>query len=332
MISVLIVGAGAIGIIYGNYLKKGLGDEVRVGLVARSNYQALKDYGGGTIVRGLGDGRTVEKFVPDELLSAAEESYEGEKYDYLFLTNKITGDQVVKGLSKYAHKDSLMVLTQNGVDIEEPYKEAYPGVALASAVAYIATSLTAPTEATHFSPFFKFNAGIVFMDSSTDRYKQAYQRLELLAKKSVESGLTSFELSTNIIQDRWRKMLWNGTMNTLAAITDLTLPELMDDLGYEEIMREVCMEIWRVGLAAVGEDSWLAEDVVDEIITFTKQAQFEGFVPSTLQDVRKGKPIEYEAICGNVVKAAKKRNVAVPQLRLLYKLLQAVNYKIEKKL
>lgn len=332
MISVLIVGAGAIGIIYGNYLKKGLGDEVRIGLVARSNYRDLKENGGGTIVRGRGTSRTVEKFVPDELYSASEESYEGEGYDYIFLTNKITGDNVVKGLSKYTHKESLMVLTQNGVDIEEPYKNAYPEVTLVSAVVYIATSLTAPTEATHFSPFLKFNAGIVFVDNTTAKYKQAYERLEVLAQKSVDSGLTSFELSDNIIRDRWKKMLWNGTMNTLAAITDLTLPELMDDLGYEEIMREVCMEIWRVGLAAVGEDNWLAEDVVDEIITFTKQAQFEGFVPSTLQDVRKGKPIEYEAICGNVVKAAKKRNVPVPQLRLLYKLLEAVNYKLEKKL
>ncbi|KAA8902496.1 hypothetical protein TRICI_005857 [Trichomonascus ciferrii] len=287
----------------------------------------MKANGGGTIVRGRGEERTVEKFVPDELLSAADETYDGEGYDYLFLTNKITGDQVVQGLSKYVHKDSLMVLTQNGVDIEEPYRVAYPGVALASAVAYIAASLTGPVEATHFSPFLKFNAGLVFSDDADMR-----GRLELLGRRSVESGVTSFELSENIVRDRWRKMLWNGTMNTLAAITDLTLPELLDDLDYEEIMREVCMEIWRVGLAAVGEDSWLAEDVVDEIITFTRQAQFDGFVPSTLQDVRRGKPIEYEAICGNVVRAAKKRDVPVPQLRLLYKLLQAVNYKLEKKL
>jgi 2-dehydropantoate 2-reductase len=138
-----------------------------------------------------------------------------------------------------------------------------------------------------------------------------------------------FEITSNIEKSRWQKLLWNGTFNTLCAATDLDFHSLFE-CGCEDLIRKVMYEIWQVGLAALGSDeSWVPKAQCDRLVAFTKGLPRNGFLPSTLQDVRRGVEIEYEALCGNAVRVAHRHGVAVPNLEMLYSMLKATNFRIK---
>jgi 2-dehydropantoate 2-reductase len=46
---------------------------------------------------------------------------------------------------------------------------------------------------------------------------------------------------------------------------------------------------------------------------------------STLQDLEKGKPLEYDAISGAVVRAARRRGIKVPATEAVYTLLKLLD-------
>uniref|UniRef100_A0A060TD36 2-dehydropantoate 2-reductase n=1 Tax=Blastobotrys adeninivorans TaxID=409370 RepID=A0A060TD36_BLAAD len=314
MTSVLIVGAGGVGLVYAKYL---LDHGVRVAVVARSNYEAIKSKGV-TIEYPNFEDKPDVKFNVDVYKSG--EPYSGEKFDYIVVASKIQENQAVRGLEQYAKDDALIVLAQNGIDIETPYIEAYPSLELASAVVKTQVALNGPTLVTYYSDYLSIVAGLVHGKNEA--------KLRALCELSENAGLSQFEFTDNILSERWSKLLWNTPMNGLAAATNLELQALFE-LGFEPVMRQVALEVWTVGKAIVGDD-FVPEAFIDQLINFTKNRSMEGFLPSTLQDVRKGRPIEHEVLCGNIVKAAKRVNVPVPQLEMLDRMLVAINYRLQR--
>ena len=55
-----------------------------------------------------------------------------------------------------------------------------------------------------------------------------------------------------------------------------------------------------------------------------KAKKYGPFKPSTLQDVQKGKMLEYEAFTGDIVGMAKAKGVEVPINKTLYAVLKAI--------
>lgn len=317
---VLVVGAGSVGLIYAGLLSRA--PNVQVSLFARSNYQALKD--NGADIKSPDMEHENFHFTPADVLNNAD-SYNGEPFDYVVVSTKSLGTAALPGLGKFIDpKRTLLLLLQNGINIEKPYREAYPDVALVSAVVRVAASLNGPTEATFAKFKFALVVGLVHSEPGTEEYFQ--KRLVALEGISKEAR-ADFSITQNIIKDRWEKMLWNGTFNTLLSVMNLTTGEFFE-AGLEPLAHKVMREIWTVGRTIVGDD-WVPESRVDSLIDYTRTHVPFGFLPSTLQDVRKGNEIEIEAIVGNSITVAKEHNVEVPMLEMLYSLLQGVNYKIK---
>jgi 2-dehydropantoate 2-reductase len=88
-------------------------------------------------------------------------------------------------------------------------------------------------------------------------------------------------------------------------------------------MRELMLETVRVGQA---EGAQLTEEIADNAlkrlrrITNTNQIR-----PSTLQDVERGKPLEYDAITGAVIRAAERHGIEVPATRHAHALLKLLD-------
>ena len=143
-LKVLLIGAGGVGVYFCGRLAQG--GEAEVSVVARSEYEvAVKN--GYQVQSVAGD----FSFHPDRVLRSAEEFPGGA--DYIILATKVLPEVEPVALLRPALERSphgVIVLIQNGVEIEEPIRAAFPDRELISTIAYVGVSRPAPGRVHHF--------------------------------------------------------------------------------------------------------------------------------------------------------------------------------------
>lgn len=322
---ILVVGAGGVGLIFAGHLSQL--DQVHVSIAARSNFAAIES--DEISVKRPHNEALSYTYRPEEVFdSLSDLPYGGEPFDFIVISSKSMGTKALPGLDRFIDRNRTMIfLLQNGINIENPYLRDYPGIALSSAVVKVAAELTKPREVTFFNDGMNLDVGLVYSDpSSADYFKN---RLASFVDITKKAGITTV-VSDNIIKARWRKLMWNATFNTLTSITDLPTGGLFA-AGMEPLAEKIMLEVWKVGGTVVGEKDWIPVSNVYDLIEYTKTKIPAGFLPSTLQDVRRGNEIEIEAIVGNAIRAAKEHNVPVPSLEFIYGLLKGINHRIKEK-
>ena len=141
--NILIVGAGAVGALYGSALAK---QGARVSVVCRSDYDAVSRDGYDIRSQLLGDHR----FRPERVYRDVAECREPP--DYLLLTSKVLENVDRAALIRPAvGPRTVIVLIQNGVDIEAPIAAAFPDNELLSSLAFIGVGRSAPGQVNHQS-------------------------------------------------------------------------------------------------------------------------------------------------------------------------------------
>ena len=142
------------------------------------------------------------------------------------------------------------------------------------------------------------------------------ERARLVTDLLTMSGLNA-ELSRDIRRDIWQKLCTNVSNNPLAALTrlaSLSTPGL-GDLGValiEEVMKVA---------ASSGYD---LTGLVDPQRARLRSGPVTG-KPSMLQDVEAHRPMEVEAIMGQVQAFARENNVATPVLDIVLTLLRGLD-------
>lgn len=135
----IIVGAGAVGLFYGSRLHQPK-HNVSVSLICRSNYEAVKNHGVKLLTHSYGE----YVFRPEAVFKSATEAASANNgdaiWDYVVVTTKAlprdsgSGANLIKPVVR---PQTTIVLIQNGIGIEEPYREAFPNNVLLSAVTVI---------------------------------------------------------------------------------------------------------------------------------------------------------------------------------------------------
>ena len=142
------------------------------------------------------------------------------------------------------------------------------------------------------------------------------ERARLVVDLLTLSGLNA-ELSSDIRRDIWQKLCTNVSNNPLAALTrlaSLSTPGL-NDLGFaliEEVMKVA---------ASTGYD---LNGLVDPQRARMRSGPVTG-KPSMLQDVEAHRPMEVEAIMGQVQSFARENHVATPVLDIVLPLLRGLD-------
>jgi 2-dehydropantoate 2-reductase len=129
---------------------------------------------------------------------------------------------------------------------------------------------------------------------------------------------------------QWSKLIFNATVNTVAALTDLphvgqfAALDQPTDLGY--LVRELMDEGKRVATAAgvdLHEDPWEMNVLaVRRGETLAAEGDY-AHVPSMLEDIRSGRPTEVDYITGALVGEAERLGVPVPLHAAMYRLVRA---------
>jgi 2-dehydropantoate 2-reductase len=131
----------------------------------------------------------------------------------------------------------------------------------------------------------------------------------------------------DLLPAQWSKLIFNATVNTVSALTDLGHVSLFarekepTDLGH--LVHQLVDEGKRVADAAgvtLHEDPW--EMNVLAVRRGETQASDYAHVPSMLEDVRAQRPTEVDFITGALVREAERLGVPVPLHTTMYRLVK----------
>jgi 2-dehydropantoate 2-reductase len=148
-----------------------------------------------------------------------------------------------------------------------------------------------------------------------------YERVQEVAELLVDSGLKA-EALPDLLPAQWSKLIFNATVNGVAALTGLPHNEHfaaeaeVGDLGH--LVHELVEEGKRVAAAAGVE---LHDDPWEMNVLATKRGS--AHYPSMLEDVEARRPTEVELINGALVREAERRGVDAPLQTAVYRLVKA---------
>ena len=300
---ILILGAGSVGIYFGGRLAQS-GAEVSV--VARSDCEVAKRCGY-DIKSIAGDFH----FSPHLVLEDAAD-YPGEA-DYVIVTTKVlpTIDRVALLRPVIRSVRTVIVLIQNGIDIEAEIKSAFPDNELVSTIAYIGASRPAPGKVLHQG------SGKLKMGTYPQGISPAVEKLAAAFNAAKVECVTE----ADIVFTRWNKLLWNlpyNPVSVLAGGADTSRMSSRDEL--EKFCADLMTEVISVA-NAVGVP--LTEELAVQQREYTRN--FPPYKTSMLQDFEAGRALEVEAILGNTLRIARQNRVAVPRIESCYALLKSVD-------
>ncbi len=302
---ILIIGAGAIGSFYGSLLARA---GQQVSMVVRSDYEVVK-------ANGIDVKSTLGcwNFKPDHVVKSATDY--PEQADFVILSTKVIDDIDRVELIRVAVKpETVIVLIQNGIAIEQEIAQAFPDNVLISGLAFICVTRTKPGYVEHIA-----YGRLVFGDYPQGISDKTTEFSAMFDESGVQSVTTD-----NIVTARWQKTVWNAPFNPISVLSSgLDTQTVLNT--QESYVRAIMFEVTEIA-KAVGHP--LRNDIVDLNIDSTRK--MPAYKTSMLIDFEHGRSMETEAILGNAVRAGQSAGISTPYLSSLYALLKLREIKLEK--
>ena len=298
---ILVVGAGALGALYAGKLSQA---GAKVSVVCRSDYDHVKTKGF-RIDSVHGDFTWLPQHT---LLAAKDYPY---KADYVILTTKVLPSIDGVSLIRDAiHKDTTIVLIQNGIFIEDPFKKAFPDNTLLSTLAFLGSTRVAPGHINHTS----------FGHLKMGQFPEGIGQEALQLKALFEKGGVKCDLVDTIQKERWRKMAWNAPFNLLSVIANgATTAQLLRD--HKPLIISVMNEILSL---AKTQGFTFEETLIDKLVTYTEN--MGDYKTSMLADYEAHRTMEIDAILGTVIRFSKTQGCNTPVLDAIYSLCNAYQH------
>lgn len=306
MASILIVGAGAVGALFGSALAR---QGAQVSVVCRSDYDVVSREGYDIVSPLLGNHR----FYPHEVFREVAQCKVPP--DFLILTVK-----VLQGVDRAAlirpaiGPGTVIVLIQNGVDIEAEIAAAFPENEILSGLALVGVGRSAPGMVNHQT------MGQLNLGRYPDGHSAAGDQLAAM----FNAGGIGCKLTDNVVTARWQKAVWNATFNTVSIAGGMLDTAVM--LGTPESTAFIQQAMEEVCAVAAAAGHPMHPKLIGQLIGTTKS--MPPYHTSMALDYKYGRPMEIEAILGNTVRAARKHGVSTPILDTLYALTKMIEQRL----
>ena len=313
MPNILVFGTGSIGAVYTCILSKTA--QSRICCVCGSNYAAVKANGIVLTSSIFGERRSwplVARTVPD-----ATNQLDG-PIDFIVVctkATKISTQIAIEQVRCAISKETSLVIIQNGLGVEKAYSEAFPDVQIISGVAYLPTTQVSSGSFQHTE--------IEILHLGLYPSAPPSQPLHTFARLLQEGGATT-KVHDDVQHERWRKIVSNGTINPICALSRYRDRELLDLPGGAILIKEVMVEIALVA-ASAGFEQIVTPQVVEGAFARSLARPVPGVQPSMMADALALRPMEVQGILGELVTIAETNGVAVPRLHTLFVLLQGLD-------
>jgi len=234
-----------------------------------------------------------------------------EPFDLGIVATKANGLESAATALEGRFPDALVMTTLNGLGAEAVVREhgEWP---IVSAVTFMSGTKHSDTEVEYV------------LDTATwmGPYEDTpLERVEEVGDLVRRSGLEA-EVFPDLLPAQWSKLIFNATVNSVAALTGLRHDHHFadeaepSDLGH--LVRDLVDEGKAVA-AAAGVD--LYEDPWEMNVHATRRGS--AHYPSMLEDVEAHRATEIDLITGSLVREAERHGVPVPLHTALYRLVKA---------
>ena len=296
---VCVIGAGAIGSLFAAHLSNVA--EVVVLTRRQEHARALNEH-------GL---RVTGRHAFTARVTAAADPRELPEFDVGIVATKANGVEEAAARLDGRFAAATMMTVQNGLGAEETVHRhgEWP---LISAVTFMSGTKHSDTHVEYI------------LDTPTwlgPYGATPYERVEELAQLLVDSGLEA-EALRDLRPAQWSKLIFNATVNGVAALTGLphdahfAAENAESDLGH--LVHALVDEGKRIAAAAHVE---LHDDPWEMNVLATKRGS--AHYPSMLEDVEARRPTEVELINGALVREAERHGVDAPLQTAVYRLVAA---------
>ena len=302
-----IYGAGSLGTILGAYLTKN-GVDIELVNHNREHVEALRKNG----ARVTG---TVDMTVPVRAILPEEMSG---GYDVIFLmTKQLHNDETAAFLKPLLSDEGVVVTLQNGIPEPGLAEILGEGRVMGCTVEWGAALQGPGCSALTSDPdSLSFHMGK--MPGITDsQYTKVQELLEHMCPVHLEE---------NLLGARWSKLLINATFSGLGTVIGGTFGDVSEGKDTKDLALACMKECIDVGRADGQTFAPVQGKDITKLFYYTNPVKkafarlllpiamkkHRGIVPSMLQDLRKGKPCEVDAINGVVCAYGRKHGVPTP--------------------
>lgn len=293
-----IVGRGAIGVIFGDIIQKGISKE-NIAFIANED--------------------RVTKYQKNPLYC------NGEKCDFQYCTNiqdfkqvdllifavKFNGlNSAIELVKPFIKKDTIIISALNGILSEDIIKKTFENNCIIRCVAQKMDSVYNDNKVT-FS-----NAGELLIGIENENQIPSMNRLiDFFDKFSVP-----YSLSSDIVHDQWSKLMLNCGLNQVCAAYNVPLGVIQSN---KEMRNRVISVMKEVQSVAKSENI----DIKDEEINIwlsSVDSLDPNAMPSMRQDVLAKRKTELELFSGTIIPIAKKNGVSAVENKKLYQMIKAI--------
>jgi len=243
-----IIGVGAIGGYYGSKLAYS-GQDVH--FLSHSDYQYVKEHG---MQVDSCDGSfhlakvNVYKYAKDM-----------PKCDVVVVGLKTINNHLLPELlTPLLHKDTAVILIQNGIGVEADVQQMFPNTQLIAGLAFICSAKTEPGRVNH-QCYGSINLG---------NYSCKDEKLfNAILNDFTNAGITT--ASVPYEEARWKKAVWNMPFNGMTVALNTRTDLLLKNPSTRQLIRDLMMEV--VGASRALGISGVDEAFVEKMIEMTDE-------------------------------------------------------------
>ena len=286
-----VIGTGAIGGFYGGRLAKA---GRTVCFLLHSDYEHVKEHG---LQIDSCDG----DFHIDNV-EAYQRTADMPKSDVVLVGLKSVNNHLLPELlAPLLKDDTIVVLIQNGIGLEEDLQQHFPQLHIVAGLAFICSAKVAPGHISH-QCYGSINLG---------NYSTPKEKFGALLQDMQEAGIQAAEVP--YLEARWKKAVWNMPFNGMTVALNTSTDKLLKNPATRQLIYDQMMEV--IGAAnALGVEA-LTSEFADKMMQMTDD--MVPYSPSMKLDYDYHRPMEIPYLYTRPIAEAKKVGFEMPKLAML---------------
>ncbi len=291
MLSYSVIGMGAIGGYYGGCLAKAGRD---VHFLSHSDYQYVVEHGLQV------DSCNGNFLLPHVNVYASTQDMP--KTDIIVVGLKTVNNHLLgELLAPLLHDDSIVLLIQNGIGVEEDLQKIFPKLHIVAGMAFICSAKIAPGHINH-QDFGSINLG---------NYSCPDAPFHQLLADLQDAGIQAAEV--DYMEARWKKAVWNMPFNGMTVALNTSTDKLLKNPATRQLIYDQMLEVIEAA-HAIGVTGLTAE-FADQMIQTTDA--MVPYSPSMKLDFDHHRPMEIYYLYTRPIEEARKAGFDMRKLAML---------------
>ena len=223
--------------------------------------------------------------------------------DVVLVCIKSVNNHLLKSLlPPLLHSNTLVVMIQNGIGVEQDVQQMFPQVQLCAGLAFICSAKTEPGRVSHQC------YGSINLANYSCRDEALF--------KAVVSDFREADIQTGEVEyheARWKKAVWNMPFNGMTVALHTQTDLLLKSPSTRQLIRDQMMEV--VGASRALGVSGVDEAFVEKMIQMTDE--MTPYSPSMRLDYDFHRPMEIHYLYTRPIEIAREAGFRMPKLEML---------------